>query len=76
MPDYMLTDTYWHQGYPWWVDTDYPYWPEWGKAVLLDIAITDAVLTNLSVTDAVLTNLSVTVAELTNLSVTTASRTS
>jgi len=25
--DYIQTDTYWPQGFPWWVNSNFPYWP-------------------------------------------------
>lgn len=25
--DYIFTDTYWQQSFPWWVNSNFPYWP-------------------------------------------------
>ena len=74
--DYVFTDDYWPQTYPYWVDSNYPYWPIYTVlAELIDIAITDQAVTNLSIADAAVTNLSIANTSVTSISITTATRT-
>ena len=36
--DYIQTDTYWSQGFPWWVNSNFPYWPILAVLVTAEVA--------------------------------------
>ena len=74
--DFILSDTYWPQDYPYWVNSSYPYWPAYGALVdLIDVAITFAAVTKLSIAASAVTNLSVSATAVTKLSIATVTRT-
>ena len=58
--DYIQTDTYWSQGFPWWVNSNFPYWPILAAVVpgeVVKLIVDDAAMLILEVADSAVLDL-------------------